>query len=176
MEPASFLNGPYYKLETSYHKPGLHTFLECIQKLVKHLEEKSGCFSRKNILHEICECAGKQEKAGIAINALFQHGADIEATNQYGETGLYLASFYGNYQAAVALLANGANPQAMSNSKQNPLQAALIMGCTQIARLLIDHGATLNHMSQYKLKELYVEKLIIHNFECAEIVGEYLKK
>ena len=61
-----------------------------------------------------------------ALQALVAAGAHLEALNQYGQTALTQAAFYGNAEAVVFLLSAGANPNAHAEpNHQTPLRAIL---------------------------------------------------
>ncbi|MCY3744643.1 MAG: ankyrin repeat domain-containing protein [Acidobacteria bacterium] len=61
-----------------------------------------------------------------ALQALVAAGAHLEALNQYGQTALTQAAFYGNAEAVVFLLAEGADPNAHAEpNNQTPLRAIL---------------------------------------------------
>ena len=61
-----------------------------------------------------------------ALQALVEAGAHLEALDQYGQTALTQAAFYGNAEAVVFLLSAGANPNAHAEpNHQTPLRAIL---------------------------------------------------
>lgn len=61
-----------------------------------------------------------------ALQVLVEAGAHLEALNQYGQTALTQAAFYGNAEAVVFLLSAGANPNAHAEpNHQTPLRAIL---------------------------------------------------
>ena len=60
------------------------------------------------------------------LRVLVEAGAHLEALNQYGQTALTQAAFYGNAEAVVFLLSAGANPNAHAEpNHQTPLRAIL---------------------------------------------------
>ena len=61
-----------------------------------------------------------------ALQILVEAGAHLEALDQYGQTALTQAAFYGNAEAVVFLLNAGANPNAHAEpNHQTPLRAIL---------------------------------------------------
>lgn len=61
-----------------------------------------------------------------------------------GFTGLHLAAFAGNAEAARALLDAGADPNAVSRAsfaQVTPLGTAAFAGSVEVARVLLEHGA-----------------------------------
>lgn len=60
------------------------------------------------------------------LQILVEAGAHLEALNQYGQTALTQAAFYGNAEAVVSLLSAGADPNAHAEpNNQTPLRAIL---------------------------------------------------
>ena len=60
------------------------------------------------------------------LQILVEAGAHLEALNQYGQTALTQAAFYGNAEAVVFLLSAGADPNAHAEpNNQTPLRAIL---------------------------------------------------
>ena len=61
-----------------------------------------------------------------ALQILVEAGAHLEARDQYGQTALTQAAFYGNAEAVVFLLSAGADPNAHAEpNNQTPLRAIL---------------------------------------------------
>jgi uncharacterized protein len=61
-----------------------------------------------------------------------------------GFTGLHLAAFVGNVDAARALLDAGADPNTLSRAsfaRVTPLGTAAFRGSVEVARVLLEHGA-----------------------------------
>jgi ankyrin repeat protein len=75
------------------------------------------------------------------VSLLLQHGADIDATNNSGETPLHRAVYWGKVEVVRALLENGANVEAKNNEGQTPIQVAREQDEQDIVQILLEHGA-----------------------------------
>lgn len=68
-------------------------------------------------------------------------GFDWNQRNEFGATGLYLASRFG-YEAIVGILiCHGAEVNVIGAKYSNPLQASCFAGHTDIVTVLLEHGA-----------------------------------
>jgi ankyrin repeat protein len=75
------------------------------------------------------------------VVALVRRGADPDAADRSGWTGLHLAAERGDVALARLLLDAGARPDPRSRARGTPLDIAETTGRTEIARLLRLHGA-----------------------------------
>ena len=75
------------------------------------------------------------------VQSLIGRGADVNKSNDYGNTPLYIAAYFGHLEVVRALLAAGADVNRSNNIGQTPLSGALAWNYTQIADLLRDAGA-----------------------------------
>ena len=75
------------------------------------------------------------------VAALVRQGADPDAADRSGWTGLHLAAEAGDQALARLLLDAGAHPDLRSRARGTPLDIAETTGRTEIARLLRRHGA-----------------------------------
>jgi len=75
------------------------------------------------------------------VAALVRQGADPDAADRSGWTGLHLAAETGDLALARLLLDAGAHPDLRSRARGTPLDVAETTGRTEIARLLRLHGA-----------------------------------
>jgi hypothetical protein len=75
------------------------------------------------------------------VAALVRQGADPDAADRSGWTGLHLAAETGDVALARLLLAAGARPDVRSRARGTPLDIAETTGRIEIARLLRLHGA-----------------------------------
>ncbi len=67
--------------------------------------------------------------------------ADLEAQNERGHTGLYLACLHGHLDMAKALLARGADPDVQCGSHGSPLGAACYRGHGSVVEMLLSCDA-----------------------------------
>ena len=102
--------------------------------------------SEVNLIHEAVSL-----RAIPAMEALLEHGADIDIFSADLGTALMLALFYGEEDVARFLLANGADPNIEADSNlvygklngvgyRNPIEAAILSGRSSMVRLLLDKG------------------------------------
>lgn len=75
------------------------------------------------------------------VAALARAGADPDASDRSGWTGLHLAAETGDLALARQLLDAGAHPDLRSRARGTPLDVAEKAGRSEIARLLRLHGA-----------------------------------
>jgi hypothetical protein len=73
--------------------------------------------------------------------ALLRQGADPDAADRSGWTGLHEAAETGDLALARLLLEGGARPDLRSRARGTPLDIAERAGRTEMARLLRAHGA-----------------------------------
>jgi hypothetical protein len=73
--------------------------------------------------------------------ALVRAGADPDAADRSGWTGLHLAAETGDLALARVLLDAGAHPDLRSRARGTPLDVAEKAGRSEVARLLRLHGA-----------------------------------
>ena len=87
----------------------------------------------------LAAAAARGDAAQVA--ALVRQGADPDAADRSGWTGLHLAAVTGDLALARLLLDAGARPDLRSRARGTPLDIAETTGQTEIARLLRLHGA-----------------------------------
>jgi ankyrin repeat protein len=75
------------------------------------------------------------------VAALVREGADPDAADRSGWTGLHLAAERSDLTLARVLLGAGARPDLRSRARGTPLDIAERGGHTEMARLLRLHGA-----------------------------------
>jgi uncharacterized protein len=84
------------------------------------------------------------ELRGLAVRALLDRGADANARDRYGQTGLMLAARAGCQDVVAALIAHGADLDATAKFGLSALMLAVVAGHADVARLLARSGADLS--------------------------------
>ncbi len=85
-------------------------------------------------------CLAAREGRLNAVRYLLDHGADLNARDQAGNTALAEATYYGQVPVMKELLSRGANINALSSSG-TPLDIALSRSNDVVADLLKHYGA-----------------------------------
>ena len=78
------------------------------------------------------------------VRELLGRGADVDARDQYGQTGLMLAAHAGHRELAATLIAHRANLNVTAKFGLSALMLALVAGHEEVARLLAGAGANLS--------------------------------
>lgn len=78
------------------------------------------------------------------LSALISCGANVNATNKKGETGLFSAVMANKPKAILLLLRNGANINAQDVEGNSPLSWAVSLDKSKIVELLLTEGADPN--------------------------------
>ena len=97
-------------------------------------------------------CLHKAVNAGCnkqTLQALINHGADVNATSKLGNTALNIACWKGNVEAIDVLLHAGADTTISDTDGYTCLHKAVNAGCNkQTLQALINHGADVNATSK----------------------------
>jgi ankyrin repeat protein len=75
------------------------------------------------------------------VKFLAEHGADVNAVNEFGDAPLIDVATLGRDHIAELLLQHGANPNADSKTRDNALHIAVLSAHERMIRLLIEAGA-----------------------------------
>ncbi|KAL0934979.1 multiple ankyrin repeats single kh domain-containing protein [Colletotrichum truncatum] len=75
---------------------------------------------------------------------------DVNCSNEFGQTPIYLASTFGHLRTVNLLLSHGAQVNAQGGSKGSPLHAACFWGHLEVAQSLLRHGAQVSCGSVFK--------------------------
>jgi ankyrin repeat protein len=129
--------------------------------------------------------AESDRDAADKVHRLVAAGADMEATNDRGETALLAASRVGNMQAVVALAEAGAivNTVAPDGHGMTPLLYVANRGDQddpfmseqtggRAARALIEHGAKMHATNEYGYTARKIAEWI-HHEEVLQVLDEY---
>jgi len=100
---------------------------------------------------------------------LEEEGADVNATDELGESPLHIAAVRGFLQAAEMLVAKAADVNAGDVRGLTPLHAAAWSGSNEIVALLIDKGADINARDEDGVTPLHAAALAGRN-ETAELL------
>src|SRR5262245_6192839 len=76
-----------------------------------------------------------------AVRALLRDGADVDARDRHGQTGLMRAAHGGHTEVASVLLEHGAAPDVTAKYGLSALMLAVVGGHPETARLLVRAGA-----------------------------------
>jgi len=79
-----------------------------------------------------------------AVRALLDRGADVNARDRHGQTGLMLAAHAGHLNVVEVLVAHEADLDATAKFGLSALMLAVVSGYSEIARLLARAGADLS--------------------------------
>ena len=75
---------------------------------------------------------------------LLDHGAGVNAANNFGQTALHGAAGYGDVNAVELLIEHGANANAADKEGRTPVHSAAQRGSIEVMARLIERGADLN--------------------------------
>ena len=88
------------------------------------------------------------------LQAILDHGADVNATNKHNQTALMAASKKGNIDAINVLLNAGANPHIANINGCTWLHCAVLGDCNkEVLQAIIDHGADVNATDKSTIKQ-----------------------
>ena len=107
------------------------------------------------------------------VSALLLHGADVDAANNRGITGLFWASKHGHTDIVSMLLANGASVDGKM-PKESPLMVASEKGNEDIVALLIKNGANPKIKGSYRNTALDYARYGGYT-KIEKMIEEYLK-
>ncbi|KAL9055459.1 MAG: hypothetical protein Q9162_003557 [Coniocarpon cinnabarinum] len=114
------------------------------------------------------------------VDTLLDKGADVNARDRHGETGLYAASAFGDTSMVRLLLERGADVNAQGGQCGNALHAASREGYKEIVQILVDHGADVNAQSGHYSNTLpadgsneYTQALLEHGVDVTAQGGHH---
>jgi len=86
---------------------------------------------------------GDVEAVRAALTGDENGRARLTATNNYGDTALHTAAYYGHTEVVKLLLNNGADIEAKDDDDWTPLHFAARFRHTEVAELLLQNGANI---------------------------------
>jgi uncharacterized protein len=78
------------------------------------------------------------------IGELLKRGANVDARDRYGQTGLMLAAHAGHHEVVVTLIAHRADLNVTAKFGLSAVMLAVVAGHPEVARLLARAGADLS--------------------------------
>ena len=91
------------------------------------------------------------------VQAILDHGADVNAINKYHETALLIACINGKADAINVLLKAGADTNIAQTGGYTCLHKAVNANCgKQTVQAIIDHGADVNAINKYNKTALLI--------------------
>lgn len=135
----------------SYHTEKTHLRDLIIQELImngdiKALEAYLYSNTQTNLTsaQELALLAAAESKQFPILNFLLGKGANVDARDLSGETGLMKSAERNDCESVQLFLSHGANLELQDNRGQTALLFAAANGCLEIAKLLVGHGANVN--------------------------------
>jgi ankyrin repeat protein len=95
---------------------------------------------------------------GQLVEALISSGADVDPTDERGQTPLHYAAQRGYKHIAELLIANGAKVDAEDSISETPLYCAIRWGYRDVVELLIANGANVNLTTRHGSNGLKIAK------------------
>ncbi|CAK9103138.1 Ankyrin repeat and SOCS box protein 2 (ASB-2) [Durusdinium trenchii] len=84
----------------------------------------------------------------LRIMALLEAGVDIDASNEYGQTAIFLAAYYDAAEAVKLLAWSGADVDRPANGGTSPWMCAAVNGFKGVLEVLSEAGAKTNNLSE----------------------------
>ena len=108
------------------------------------------------------------------LELLIGAGADVNVTEQHGETALAHACRFGFSQQVAALLAAGADVNASKDDGVSPAFLACQRGHTECLELLIDAGADVHRAAKDGATPMSIARQRGHT-KCLELIGRAVR-
>ena len=90
------------------------------------------------------------------LEAIIDHGVDVNASNKKGQTALMIATEKGNIDA-IKVLKSGADPNITNADGNTCLHLSILHGCSkEVVQMIIDHGAHVNATNKNGLTALMI--------------------
>ena len=108
------------------------------------------------------------------VRFLANLGANVDSTNEFGDTALIDVAILGNDKVAEVLLEHGANPNSSSETNDNPLHCAVASGNARLVGLLLDYGA--KHSYETDIGETVIDVLPRNDASRKAVLDEFAKR
>ena len=108
------------------------------------------------------------------VRFLANLGANVDSTNEFGDTALIDVAILGNDKVAEVLLEHGANPNSSSETNDNPLHCAVASGNARLVGLLLDYGA--KHSYERDIGETVIDVLPQKAASRKGVLEEFAKR
>ena len=125
------------------------------------------------------------------VQAIIDHGADVNAMNSRGQTALWFACCSGQTEFVKILLDKGADPNIIDKNGESCLHAAVYGSCSaETIQNIINHGASVNavnkdgatalllacHMAQMESVNLLLKAKADQNIADVEVIQASMKQ
>lgn len=107
---------------------------------------------------------------------MLEHGADVDARDDQGQTALYYAIWQNSIENAKLLLEHGADANAQDSSKQSLIVAAISYSNEDMVKLLLDNGANVDIRNERGRKVLWFAASFMKKQEIANLLISKLTK
>ncbi|KJE93793.1 hypothetical protein CAOG_04536 [Capsaspora owczarzaki ATCC 30864] len=125
-----------------YHPSPIHTVLASAIVILPHPSEHSASSARSSMTSRIVAAASVPPETVELLHESLAHGADVNATDQYGVSPLHLACCSDSFLEILSLLLErGANIAARTSFSSTPLHWAARHASLQTAQRLVEAGA-----------------------------------
>jgi ankyrin repeat protein len=113
------------------------------------------------------EDAIKRGNVQVVLN-LLGRGADVDARDRYGQTGIMLAAHAGHREVVEILIAHRANLNITAKFGLSALMLALVAGHAEVARVLAKAGAgPISHCREPVPQDSLARRLMIWLWRAA---------
>ena len=100
-----------------------------------------------------------QEENIEMVRLLLENGANIDQTDELGNTPLFITAYKGNIGMVNLLLEKGAKIDQATKLGHNPLLIAANKEDTEMVKLLLEYGADINHQDNEGFTALHLAAL-----------------
>ncbi|XEV02858.1 hypothetical protein FSHL1_008145 [Fusarium sambucinum] len=163
-----------------------HGNLQAMQKSLRH----GANIHRKDYDDKTPLTKATEGQSLGAIKFLLDRGADINYSNTYADSIMYVAVFTRNIDVVELVLARGAKPDALSYANTRPLSLAVSRGDFEIAQALVKFGARLDepgpgyytplitavHEARHDILKMFIENGVFQNDKDGSLGAEAMRR